>query len=66
MAEPVQAQSQIKPEQIFDILIRGKWIIIIPLCISLTLGLFITLTIDKTYQASTLILVQPQKVPTNG
>ncbi len=58
-------QQQIKPDQIIDIIIRGRWIIIIPLCISLTIGLYITLTSGRTYQASTLILVQPKRVPTN-
>lgn len=38
---------------------------ILPLCVSLTLGLAYTLTADKTYQASTLILVQPPRVPTS-
>jgi len=65
MTDPFQKQSQFKPEQIIDILIRGKWILIIPLCVSLTLGLVYTLTADKTYQASTLILVQPPRVPTS-
>ncbi|WDP90785.1 MAG: protein GumC [Desulfobacter sp.] len=65
MADPFHSQAQIKPDQIIDIVIRGRWILIIPLCISLTLGLAFTLTADKTYQASTLILVQPQRVPTN-
>ncbi len=65
MAEPFKAPAQIKPDQILDIILRGKWIIIIPLCISLTIGLYWTLTADKTYQASSLILVQAQRVPTN-
>ena len=65
MAEPFQAPAQIKPDQIIDILLRGKWIIIIPLCISLTIGLYRTLTAAKTYEASSLILVQAQRVPTN-
>jgi polysaccharide chain length determinant protein (PEP-CTERM system associated) len=65
MAEPFQSQLPIKPDQIIDILIRRKWLIIIPLCITLTLGLYKTLTSAKTYKASTLILVQPQRVPTS-
>jgi polysaccharide chain length determinant protein (PEP-CTERM system associated) len=65
MAEPFQAPAQIKPDQILDVILRGKWIIIIPLCISLTIGLYITLTASKTYEASSLILVQAQRVPTN-
>ena len=65
MTDPFQSQTQIKPDYIIDVLIRGRWFLIIPLCISLTLGLWATLTANKTYQASTLILVQPQRVPTN-
>ena len=65
MADSFQSQIPVKPDQILEILIRRKWFIIIPLCISLTIGLFHTLTTKKTYEASTLILVQPQRVPTN-
>lgn len=65
MADPLPLQSQIKPDQILDIIIRRRWIIIIPLCITLTLGLFHALTASRTYEASTLILVQPQRVPTD-
>jgi len=65
MADPFQSQTQIKPDYIIDVLIRGRWFLIIPLCISLTLGLGMTLTANKTYEASTMILVQPQRVPTS-
>ncbi len=65
MTDPFQFQSQIKPDYIIDALIRGRWFLIIPLCISLTLGLGMTLTAGKTYQASTSILIQPQRVPTS-
>ena len=65
MADSFQSQIPVKPDQILEILIRRKWFIIIPLCLSLTIGLFHTLTTEKTYEASTLILVQPQRVPTN-
>lgn len=65
MAQPFHTPAQIKPDQIIEILLRGKWIIIIPLCISLTIGLYKTLTAVKTYESSSLILVQAQRVPTN-
>ncbi|NWH06072.1 GumC family protein [Desulfobacter latus] len=65
MTDPFQSQTQIKPDYIIDVLIRGRWFLIIPLCISLTLGLGMTLTAEKSYQASTSILVQPQRVPTS-
>ncbi len=64
MPAPLQPPAQIKPEQVFEILVRRRWFILIPLCISLTLGLFLTLTANKTYKSSTLILVQQQSVPT--
>ncbi len=64
MPAPLQPSAQIKPEQVFEILVRRRWFILVPLCISLTLGLFLTLTANKTYKSSTLILVQQQSVPT--
>lgn len=65
MTDPFQSQTQIKPDYIIDVLIRGRWFLIVPLCISLTLGLGMTLTANKTYEAATMILVQPQRVPIN-
>ena len=65
MADQFQSQMPIKPDQILEIIIRRRWFILIPFCITLTLGLLHTLTAGKTYEASTLILVQPQRVPTN-
>ncbi len=65
MEEYFEASPQIKPEHILDILFRGKWLLVIPLCITLTIGITKTLTSNKIYEASTLILIQPQRVPTN-
>lgn len=64
MPEPVQLSTQIKPDQVFDVIVRRRWLILAPLCISLTIGLAVTLLATKTYMASTLILVQQQSVPT--
>ncbi len=65
MEEYFETSPQIKPEHILDILVRGKWLLVIPLCITLTIGIAKTLTANKIYEASTLILIQPQRVPTN-
>lgn len=65
MTDPFQSPIQITPNYIIDVLIRGRWFLIVPLCISLTLGLGKTLTANKTYEAATMILVQPQRVPTS-
>jgi polysaccharide chain length determinant protein (PEP-CTERM system associated) len=64
MADGLQPTVPIKPDQILDIIVRRRWLIVIPLCLTLTLGLVLTLVVPKTYQASTLILVQQQSVPT--
>ncbi len=64
MADLTQ-QNPIKPDQIIEIVLRYKWLIILFLAVSLSIGLVRTLIADRTYEASTLILVQPQKVPRN-
>ena len=46
-----------------DIAIRRMWWVIIPLLLSILVGLGLYLKLPKLYRASTLILVQPQKVP---
>ena len=63
MADSQSQAAALKPEQILEIVIRRRWIIIVPLCIFLTLGLAYTLTVPKVYEASTTILIQPQRVP---
>jgi len=63
MANSQNQAVSLKPEQILEIVIRRRWIIILPLCIFLTLGLLYSLTAPKTYEAHTTILIQPQKVP---
>ena len=60
-----QQATTLKPDQALEIIIRRRWLIIIPLCLVLTAGFFYTLTAPKTYMASTTILIQPQKVPTD-
>lgn len=51
------------PGQIFEIVSKRRWYIIIPLALSLIVGIYLAFTMAKVYQAQTLILVQPQKVP---
>jgi polysaccharide chain length determinant protein (PEP-CTERM system associated) len=58
-------QTTLKPDQIIEIVIRRRWIVLIPLCISLTAGIYLAFTLPRTYQASTSILVHAQTVPGN-
>ena len=55
----------IKPEEIIEIILRRRWYIIIPFCLSMMIGIYFALTLPKVYSARTLILLQPQRVPSN-
>jgi polysaccharide chain length determinant protein (PEP-CTERM system associated) len=52
-------------EKYKEIALRRRWWIIIPFLLSILIGMGYGLRLPKIYQASTLILVQRQKVPTS-
>ena len=47
-----------------EIFWRRKWWLIIPLVLGVVVGYVVCFFIPASYQSSTLILVEPQKVPT--
>lgn len=55
----------ITPEVILDIALRRRWILLIPLSLALMVGIYLSLTLPRTYEARTLILIEPQRVPEN-
>ncbi len=55
--------DMISPAQVVGIIDRRRWIVIIPLCLSLLVGIYLVFTLPMIYKAETLILIQPQKVP---
>ena len=61
----LNTKTAIKPEDIIEIVLRRRWFIIIPFCLSIIAGIYLSFTLPKIYRASTLILVQAQRVPTN-
>jgi polysaccharide chain length determinant protein (PEP-CTERM system associated) len=46
-----------------DVLFKRRWYIIIPFCIVVIAGMIAAIKMPKVYSASTLILVQAQRVP---
>ena len=54
-----------RPEYLIEIATRRKGYLIIPLTIAMIVGIYLSITLPKVYRSSTLILVQPQKVPTS-
>jgi len=44
---------------------RRRWFIIAIFCIAMISGIYLAITLPKLYQAETLILIEPQRVPNN-
>ncbi|PID78174.1 MAG: protein GumC [Deltaproteobacteria bacterium] len=59
----ITGNPQLKPEQIIEIGLRYRWVFVISIAFFLSFGLVTTFMSTRIYEASTLILVQPQKVP---
>ena len=55
--------EKVEIEKYKDMAMRRMWWIIIPFLLAILIGLGYYLKLPKVYRASTLILVQPQKVP---
>lgn len=56
---------KIKPEQLIEIIIKWHWLIVIPFSIAMIVGIYMVYTLPRIYESETVILVQPQRVPTN-
>ncbi len=60
-----EATELLRPEKILEIILRRRWLLIIPFCFSMVVGIYFAITLEKRYEAGTMILVQPQRVPTS-
>lgn len=56
-------QLKITPEFILGLILRRRWIILLPLCLALVGGIYYAIVTPRIYQAKTLILVEGQSVP---
>ena len=59
------ANQNIQIEHYISLALKHRWFIIIPFCISMLVGICMAFTLPKIYSSQTLILVEPQRVPTN-
>ncbi len=48
-----------------ELALRNRWYVIIPFCLSMVIGIILIFVLPKIYEASALILVRPQSVPTD-
>lgn len=55
--------TAIKPDQIIEIILRRRWLLILPFCLVMVVGIFLAVMLPKTYEAGALILVEAQRVP---
>jgi len=60
---PASINETIKLDYYIELAIRRRWLIIIPFCLSMILGIYLAITLPRVYESETLILVEPQKVP---
>jgi polysaccharide chain length determinant protein (PEP-CTERM system associated) len=51
------------PGYYIDLVFRRRWLMIIPFCLAMIVGIILVFTLPRIYQAGTLILVRPQRVP---
>ena len=58
-------KNEIKPWELIEIGYRRRWEIILPLFITVMVGLILLFVLPKAYEASTLILAQPQELPSD-
>ena len=61
----MQSANIISPKDIIDIAIRRRWLILTPLFFSLVFGIYHAFTAPKVYEATTLVMVEPQQIPEN-
>jgi len=48
-----------------ELVVKRRWLLIVPFCITMLVGIYLAFTLPKIYKANTLILVRPQRVPTD-
>ena len=54
-----------KIDHYINLMFKHRWLIIIPFCLSMIIGIYLALILPKIYEARCLILVKPQQVPSD-
>jgi len=52
-------------DHFIELVLKHRWFLIIPFCLSMVIGIILLFVLPKTYEASAFILVRPQSVPTD-
>jgi polysaccharide chain length determinant protein (PEP-CTERM system associated) len=59
----LESSQKLDPQQILRLIIRKRWFLLIPFCLSVLAGIVYSVKVPRIYTAETLILVEPQRVP---
>ena len=57
--------DSVKIDYYRGLIFKHRWLVIIPFCVAMCIGIYLSLTLPRIYQSNTLILVEPQRVPAN-
>ena len=60
-----QQDSQLDIGYYVNLVLHRRWFVIIPFFMALIAGIYLAIALPKKYQAETLILIEPQRVPDN-
>jgi uncharacterized protein involved in exopolysaccharide biosynthesis len=58
-----QRDEKFKLDHYINLTFKHRWLIIIPFCLAMIVGIYLSIALPRVYQASTLILIKPQQVP---
>jgi polysaccharide chain length determinant protein (PEP-CTERM system associated) len=58
-----ERDEKFKFDHYINLIIKRRWLIIIPFCLAMIVGIYLALTLPRIYLTSTSILVRPQQVP---
>jgi polysaccharide chain length determinant protein (PEP-CTERM system associated) len=54
-----------KIDYYLGLVLKFRWLLIVPFCLAMAAGIYLSITLPKIYEAKTLILIMPQRVPSN-
>jgi uncharacterized protein involved in exopolysaccharide biosynthesis len=60
-----ERDEKFKLDQYINLIFKRRWLIIIPFCLAMIVGIYLSFALPKVFEASTIILIKPQQVPTD-
>jgi polysaccharide chain length determinant protein (PEP-CTERM system associated) len=58
-----ERDEKFKLDHYINLIFKRRWLIIIPFCLAMIVGIYLAIALPRVYQASTFILIKPQQVP---